>query len=259
MKHAVPRLVRYGKVATHVGVALAKVATRWESWDSARRQAECRAWSRRALDIFGFSAVAAGHVPRTGDAAPLLVANHKSWLDIYLVMTHVDAVFVAKEEVRTWPAIGWLAGKLGTIFLDRTRKQSLVQTLQRMTEQLARGRAVMLFPEGTTTDGRTILPFNAALFDAAIRADRPVQPIAIRYLDAYGGPASEPAFIGDMTLIQSFRRLADCRGYIAEIAFLEPIPPAGRSRLELARLAETAIRRQLGLGDHGTAGLRVAA
>jgi 1-acyl-sn-glycerol-3-phosphate acyltransferase len=240
-------------------VAVAKVGTRWPRWDEQRRRAECRDWSVKALDMFGIRTVAAGRVCEAGNAAPLLVANHTSWLDIYVVLSHVDAVFVAKKEVRSWPAIGWLAERLGALFLDRTKKQSLVLTLNQMAGLLASGRTVGLFPEGTTSDGTVVLPFHAPLFDAALRAGRPVQPVAIRYLNASGGRADEVAFIGEMTLIESFQRLADCRGYVAEITFLDPIEPTGRSRQEIARLAEDAIRRHIELPLDAAAASRTGA
>lgn len=236
------RAAFYGRIAGHISLAIAKVAVLYPRWSPERRAREVSDWSHGTLSIFGFRVVVRGEPPPAG-RTHLLAANHTSWLDIYAILAITPVVFVAKEEVRAWPAIGWLAGRLGTIFVPRRRSQDMAGHVQALAKALAEGLPVGLFPEGTTTDGSTVLPFRPPFFEAAAVTRTPVQPVALRYIGADGRPATRAAFTGDMTLVESFQRLADCGEGIVEITFLPPIE-AG-SRRELAGLAEAAIRDHL--------------
>src|SRR5262252_3456694 len=102
------------------------------------------------------------------DSGALLLANHVSWLDILVIASLTPASFVAKSEVRCWPAIGWLAARAETLFIRRASGRSLLEVKNRIAGLLAEGRSVALFPEATTSDGETVLPFRSGLMQAAV-------------------------------------------------------------------------------------------
>lgn len=158
---------------------------------------------RLALRVVGVRVALRGAVPRGG---ALLVANHLSWIDIVAVLAHVDCVFVAKREVATWPVVGWMARVMGVVFVDRARKRDLLRAVPALASSLASGRRVLLFAEGTTTDGRVLLPFRSALVEAAVIARVPVVPIALT-ASCEAGDASALCWIGDETLVENLPRV----------------------------------------------------
>lgn len=240
MRSALGRTAVYCRIAGHLTVAAIKVGLCFRSWPEGRRRGEISAWSAQVLDIFGIGAVAKGRPPDPG-RPHLIVANHVSWLDVYCILSRTGAAFVAKTEVRAWPVIGSLAAGLDTIFVSRGRYRLGVE-VNTISVRLAAGGSICVFPEGTSSDGSSVLQFRAACFEAAIAAGIPVQPVAIRYLRADGTRAEEAVFTGDTTLVMSFGRLAAASGMTAEVTFLEPIESRGTTRRDLARRAESAIR-----------------
>src|SRR5262249_48814010 len=116
-------------------------------------------WCRFACRVLGLSLKSDGPVPRTG----LLVCNHLSYLDIITLSALVPCAFVAKLEVRRWPIFGWLARAAGTIFVDRSHRSATERGVEQIREALESGLLVVLFPEGTSTDGNTVLPFKSSL------------------------------------------------------------------------------------------------
>jgi len=234
----------YCRIAIHVAVALVKILLCLRFWTEETRQREIRSWSTKALSLFGISVEAVG--PRPHPHRPLLlVANHTSWLDILVIQTQFDVVFVAKQDVRKWPAFGWLAERVGTVFVSRRQSQEISSHVTRLTQKLASGASVCVFPEGTTSDGTAVLPFRSALLQPAIDADVPVQPLAIQYERLDGNRAVEVAFVGDMSLVQSFKLLASGRSIYARLQILPVIATASATRRSLAEQAETAIRTAL--------------
>ncbi|NPD19085.1 lysophospholipid acyltransferase family protein [Alterinioella nitratireducens] len=133
-------------------------------------------------------------IPLRGKGA--MVANHASWLDIFVLNAGARVVFVSKAEVSGWPVIGWLARATGTVFIRRDRREAGTQQAI-LRERLLRGDRLLLFPEGTSTDGQRVLPFKPTLF-AAFRAEDVrerimVQPVSIRY---EAPEAADPRFYG---------------------------------------------------------------
>jgi len=218
---AVQIFLYYCRIAIHVAVALAKILLYLRFWMVETRQREIRSWSTKALGLFGITLeiVGARHPP----PPLLLVANHTSWLDILVIQTHFDAVFVAKQDVRKWPAFGWLAERLGTVFVSRRQSQEISSHVTTLTRKLASGVSVCIFPEGTTSDGATVLPFKSALLQPAIDSGIPVQPLAIRYEHPDGSRANEVAFVGEMSLVQSFNLLAGGKSISACLQILPAI------------------------------------
>ena len=132
----------------------------------------------------------------------LIVANHISWVDIFVINAALPSAFVSKEEVRHWPLIGWLAAKCDTVFLRRGSRGHAKIINGQIAEILGKGNDVAVFPEGTTTDGTHLLHFHGALIQPALAAGRPVLPVAISYWGGDGNRSLDPAYVGDVTLAQ---------------------------------------------------------
>ena len=201
---------------------------------------------RSVLRSFGVRLEVHGEpLHRAAGRGALVVSNHVSWLDIVVVNSVRPMRAVAKHEIASWPVVGTLAGKAGTVYLDRERLLALPDTVTELAQALRGGAMVNVSPEGTTWCGLGLGRFRPALFQAAIDGGVPVRPVAVRYRVA-GGATTWPAFVGDETLIDSVRRTARLRGLVVEVHVLPEIAP-GRAadRFELARLAETAVRDAL--------------
>ncbi|MGO4325676.1 lysophospholipid acyltransferase family protein [Cupriavidus sp. 2TAF22] len=203
------------------------------------RQWHIRRWSRRLLRICGITVEVQGLKP--GEAPPrgaMVVSNHISWLDIYVINTWQPVRFVAKSEIRDWPVIGWLCAQTGTIFIERARKRDAHRVLHAITDVMLQGDLVCVFPEGTTTDGTSVLPFHANLMQAPISGGLPVQPVGLAYLDtATGQPTLAPAYIGDLSLLDTLDAVLRARPITARLCFAPAIAAASASRRELAQAA----------------------
>lgn len=194
-----------------------------------------RAWSAGLMWIFGF------RLRRVGAPLPgptLFVANHVSWVDIEVLHSQRMMGFVAKREIAGWPVVGWLARRGETIFHQRGSQESLGGVLHEMLARLREGRAVGVFPEGRTRDGREVGPFHARIFLAAVEAQVPVQPVALRYGER-GQAQTVVAFAPGESFFGNFLRLLGEPSRPADVMFLEPIAPGeadGRRRIaEAAR------------------------
>jgi len=197
-----------------------------------------RAWSRSLARILGMSI----HVEGTPPDHAMLVANHLSYIDIPLLATQIDAVFVAKSEVASWPVIGHLCRAIDTIFVDRSVKRDVVRVGREIAGRIERGLGVVFFPEGTSTDGLVVLPFRASLLEVAAREAIPVHWAAIEYRTGEGDrPASEAiCWWGDMEFLPHLWLLLGVRSFDATIRFgAEAI--ASDDRKELAEQLRAAI------------------
>lgn len=156
-----------------------------------------QSWSAALLDTLGIELQA-----DLTHAVPgaLVVANHVSWIDIFVINAALPSAFVSKEEVRHWPVIGWLAARSDTVFLRRGSRGHARIINEQVAKILDQGKYVAVFPEGTTTDGRSLLHFHAALIQPALAAGRPVLPAAISYWEADGSRSLAPRYDGDISL-----------------------------------------------------------
>jgi len=227
------RLVR--RIATLLAILLACLL----GHTLARLTGDTLPWVRRFLGraarTLGADVTVTGH-PLDRDV--LFVANHLSWFDILAMGGATGTAFVSKDGVAGWPVVGWLARLGGTIFIARTSRAAARAQADALTAALASGRPAMVFPEGTTNDGRTILPFHAALFAAAPAAGVRVQPVAIDY----GALAPEIAWGPDEPALAVARRLIARPGRIPiTLRFLDPVDPAITDRKALAAAARAAI------------------
>lgn len=194
-----------------------------------------RWWSAGLMRIFGFRLRRRG-TPLPG--ATLFVANHVSWIDIEALHSQRMMGFVAKQEIRSWPVVGWLAARGQTIFHQRGSQESLGGVLHEMLRRLREGHSVGVFPEGRTRDGHAVGPFHARIFLAAVEANVPVQPVALRY-GPRGRAQPVVAFGSKESFFANFLRLLGEPARTADICFLEPIRAMdveGRRRIaELSR------------------------
>ena len=205
---------------------------------SARRRV-VQVWSRWLMALCGVRMEVRGTPVLQG--AVLWVANHVSWVDIFVLNSVRTTSFVAKSDIRRWPVIGLLVAWAGTLFIDRTHRRAMHRANQQMQECFDQGDAVGLFPEGTTTDGSRVQPFRAGLFQASVQAAVPVQPVALRFLRG-GRPAPELAFVGEQTLVANLWFLLGAWGVSVECTFLRPLEPTGGlNRSHLAQQAHQAV------------------
>lgn len=175
----------------------------------------------------------------------LFVSNHISWADIPVLASRIDARFVAKSDIAAWPFIGTLARRYGPVFIDRGRAGASADQAEAMRCALRNGESVILFAEGTTSDGSSVLPFRTSLFAAADAASQ-LQPIAIRYLDRSGGSLTadrqrEIAWIDDDALLPGAARVARMHTRVS-VQLLDPIDPQSiTDRKTLAAVARERI------------------
>lgn len=201
----------------------------------------CSRWfMARLSNALPFRVTVHGELPRE----PMLwVCNHVSWTDIPLLGQLTPLSFLSKAEVRHWPVAGWLAEKAGTLFIRRGGGDAQ-RLRQQISEQLGEQRPLLIFPEGTTTDGRTLRTFHGRLLAGAIDRGTPLQPVAIQYLRA-GQPDPIAPFIGDDDLVSHLLRLfGQDRGEVV-IHLLAPIGSEGQERAALAFQAQQAVHLAL--------------
>ena len=203
-----------------------------------------RAWSRKLLRILAVRTVVEGPLP-TWDGPVMVVSNHISWLDIFVISSVRATRFIAKREIREWPVVGWIVEKSGTLFLKREARRDLARMGEQVHEALARHDCVGLFPEGTTTEGDRLLKFHGSLFEPAIRNAARIVPVALRYETPHGEPCRNASFAGEITFMQCLARIVRERSIVARIEFLEPVAAAGRDRRELARMLHERIASRL--------------
>jgi len=158
---------------------------------------------------------------QAGDGAGLTVSNHLTYLDILVYGAARPFLFVAKSEVRGAPLLGTLASLGGTIFVDRGRSLQIADATREIEQALRAGIPVLLFPEGTSSDGSSVLPFRSPLFDPAIRAGVPVTAAAVRY-HAADTAEDHVTYWGDMVFLPHLFRTLCVRGLTAEIGFDSP-------------------------------------
>lgn len=218
----------------------------------ARRDALVRGWSRMLLACCGVRVreiVRMGGAPLADqDGGRMLLANHVSWLDIFVINAVAPSSFVAKSEIARWPLAGTLVAGVGTVFIERDRRRAVREVIGTLDRRLRAGRRAAVFPEGTTSDGRQVLPFFGNLAQAAIDAGAPVVPIGLRYVDPDGVPSHAAAFIGDDHFLDAVWRITGHPELIAELHVLPAIDIVpGVTRHELADQARLAISGALDL------------
>jgi len=222
------------RTLVHVVAGWLTVTLLFPRWNPQRRSATVQAWALRMLRILGIPLQLEGRPPVHGPV--LLVANHMSWLDILVLHAARHCRFVSKADVRHWPLIGTLATGGGTLYIEREKRRDAMRVVHHMAESLQAGEVVAVFPEGTTGDGRELLPFHGNLIQAAISAGAPIQPVALRFVDrASGRDSVGPLYLGDDTLVQSLWRTLAGPPFVARVRFGEPQLAGERDRRQWAQ------------------------
>jgi 1-acyl-sn-glycerol-3-phosphate acyltransferase len=175
-----------------------------------------------------------------------LVTNHLSYVDIVLLFGQVDAVFVAKHQLQGWPVVGYLTRLVGTIFIDRERRRDAKRVLEAIDRRIAEGDAVVVFPEGTSSEGVEVRPLKPALFEWAAQRGHPVHVATIHYATDPGHPPARDAVCwwGAMTFLPHLLDLCRLPGFRATLHF-GPTPITGTDRATLATRARDAIAANL--------------
>ena len=201
-------------------------------------------WSACLIRVLGIRIAADLQQLRPG---AMLVANHISWVDVFIINAVLPTAFVAKSEVRRWPLFGWLAAKNDTIFMQRGNRCAAHTTNDIIADRLARGRHVAIFPEGTTTDGRSIRHFHAALLQAAVQSGQPVVPLALSYWHDHDERSLAPRYDGSISFLQCLLSIAAQKRTTARLTALPALGFDGEDRRHLALAARHAIAAEAGL------------
>jgi len=241
--------LRIGLLVAHLlgGIVVAAAIFPWLA--QPRRNWIIRGWSRWLLAFCGARLRVTGvalppEIARTGiapgSAGRMLLANHISWIDSFALNAALPSRFVAKSEIRAWPLLGMLVTLVGALYIERGRRHAVASTNSRVRDRLRAGETVAVYAEGTTTDGRSLLPFHSNLLAPALEVDAECWPVALRYSED-GEASTAAAFVGDMSIVESIWNILVARRLQIEVAFLEPVPTGGRR--DRHRVAEAAAER----------------
>ena len=216
-------------VVSHILGGVWTVYTVFARLPQAQRHARVQVWALEMLGFLAIKLIVNGERPRLGPM--LLAANHISWVDIVVLHATGHCRFVSKDEIARWPLVSTLAGAADTLYITRESRRDAMRVVHQMAQSLRDGDVLAIFPEGTTGDGSTLLPFHANLLQAAISADSPVQPVALQFMDAVTGQISfAPCYVGDDTLWQSLWRTLCADNVQAVVQFGTPELARGRGR-----------------------------
>jgi len=233
---------RIGRGVLHLVHGVLIVALRFHVLDAHQRMLRVQWWSAKLLRLLGITLRPEG-APRPG--AKLLVANHISWLDILAINAVVPARFVSKSEVRHWPVVGRLVSAAGTLYIERERPRDAMRVVHQMAEAFKAGDTLAVFPEGTTTDGHSLLPFHANLLQAAVATHTHVQPVALRFSDAARRVSPAVAYIGDTSLMQSLLMVVMADELTAHVSLLAAEPTEQADRRAVSQRVRESIAARL--------------
>lgn len=203
-------------------------------------RAVCRSYCRLLLHSLGVR-ISVGGDPVRNLPGVLVVSNHVSWSDVLVIGAVLPGTFIARADLVDWPLIGWAARLMNVVSIDRARLRALPAVVAAVTQRLRDGRTVVAFPEGTTYCGPDRGRFRPAVFQAAVDAGRPVQPLHLRYRYRDGTVSTATAFLGDDSLWASLKRVTRTPLTIAEVA-VSPLQLPDGCRRELAARCEDAVR-----------------
>ena len=235
------RWVRVGRLALHLLRGVLTAALFFPFQDPERRSGEIERWSLALLTLLGVRLAVQGVPPSKHMRPIMLVANHVSWLDIFAIDAVVPSRFVAKSEVRSWPVMGWLCERVGTLFIERARRHDTLRINEKAGAALRAGDVFAVFPEATTSDGSTVLKFHASLLAPALEAGAAIQPVALRFERSDGSLCTEAAYDGEKSAWDTLMGITSQREIVARLWFLPPIAPEQNHRRDLARASRDAI------------------
>jgi 1-acyl-sn-glycerol-3-phosphate acyltransferase len=199
-----------------------------------RREAYVRRWARAMLRALRVEVVVEGKYTPS-ERPQLVVANHRSTLDIFLMLSLFGGHLLARGDMESWPAVGWLAQKAGTLFVDRSDAGSGATAVRKITDHLRRGRVIGVFPEGPTFNDDEVRPFHAGAFMAIARVRGDVTPVGIAYDDSAAHYVDEP-------ISAHFERLLTTRRTRVAVTIGEPLACAGVPIHETKERAQAAVQ-----------------
>ena len=225
----ISRIILHTLTGLTLAAIVLPVANRW------LRLGLIQWWCKRLLHCFHFKVTTSGQLPDARTHGVLFVANHISWADIHAINSIIPVRFVAKQEIRHWPVFGYLVRKAGTIFITRERRRDAARVVNLASLALKYQDNLCIFPEGTTTEGLSVLPFKSSLLQAAIDAQATVIPVTIHYPLDNGQPNIAAAYAGDTTLAASMSALLDMHTPHVHLHFGQAVETYGTSRQALAK------------------------
>ncbi|MEI7842919.1 MAG: lysophospholipid acyltransferase family protein [Gallionellaceae bacterium] len=211
---------------------------------SARRKI-LQKWSRKLLSIFNITINFQDSCSADNCYQGLIITNHISWLDVFVLNAIVPMRFVAKSEVRRWPVIGWLCERVQTFFIERGSARSAARINVQLVELLKRGESLAVFPEGTTTEGTSVAHFHSSLIQPAIDAGAKVFPMAIRYHDRQGMHSKVPAYIDEVSFGASLWTILTTRELHVQLVSTPVLEASGAERRQLTLQAQQNISAML--------------
>lgn len=229
-------------LSSHLTIAASRPFRAWAPrWQLRTRNAAFRRWARGFARIVGMRVTVLGTPP---EGAFLLVSNHLSYMDIVLLASVVDAAFVAKADLLSWPMLGRVFAAADTIFINRGLRRDVVRVTDQIHHELGRNLGVVLFPEGTSTKGDGVLPFKPPLLDFAARRDHPVDYAVISYATSGddGSAGDLVCWWGDAPFLPHILRLLRLDGFEATLVF-GGAPVRDGDRKALARKLREAVER----------------
>jgi len=211
-------------------------------WSAARNVSHItRLWASGIAGIAGLRVTVSGstNAARSG----LLVSNHLSYLDVLAHASLLPIRFTPKKDIAEWPILGWYIGLSRPIWIDRRNKSGSADLLKEFAETMKHGMNLIVYPEGTTSDGKHgIMPFKSTPFEAAVAGGYPVIPMLIRYREREGKPTA--CWYGDMTLLPHVWKILKSVVTEADVAILPPVDPSGKSRKELSSEVHEIMSRE---------------
>lgn len=234
-------LGRFTKMLWHSLQGVRTARNGFHQLDAATQQRMVERWAHDFLAAAGIELRIEGQPLRHGPV--LLVANHQSWLDIPTLHAARHCRFISKAEIASWPIVGHLARAAGTLFVRRSSRRDTRRTVEAMTAALQDGDILTVFPEGTTGNGRELLPFHGNMLQAAIDADVPVQPVALTFVDARTGlPSYVPCeAYDDEPMLRSLWRTIGSEHVVAVVRYGKIEKANGRDRRTWAQDLQTKI------------------
>ncbi len=214
-----------------------------------------RRWARKLPEMIGIRIEHTGSLdcPEAFDSGitpnaigRLLVSNHVTFLDPFVIDAVLPAGFVAKAEIGRWPVVGKIASAVGTIYIERSNKRALIGIAETMEKALREGRNVLVFPEGTTSDGLGLLKLHSNLFEASAKTEAPTIPLLVRYKKD-GKPTTIASWTGHESLMTRLWAILCTKGLSVTVEILPTI--TGTNRHELCRLTSAAMSERLGIVD----------
>jgi 1-acyl-sn-glycerol-3-phosphate acyltransferase len=240
--------IRLSLIGAHLLFGAMLIALVFPFLTAERKNVLIRVWSRQLVRLLGIHInynISAIATARQVDTHGLVVSNHISLIDIFVINAVMPCGFVSKAEVASWPLIGWMSRQTGTVYIERGNRRAAQRTREHMVSALAGGQRLAMFPEGTTSDGDHVLPFHGALLQSAVDAEAPVHALSLQYLSNDGRPSQAPAYIDDMTVLDCLLATLRTGSLSAHLTHVATFAAPHQDRRHLAHRAHQVIAAKL--------------